>query len=595
MNAVAEAAQTSVTMPSSDLMTAVRRYRSAWITVGFLSAVLSVLQLSGALYMMMVYDSVLPSRSIPTLIGLLMLLVVMYLFQGAFDTMRTRILGDIAAALDKEWSPRVQRAISDAALRGHGIPGDGLTPMRDLENIRSFMSGSGPGTIMDLPWIIFFLGILFLLHVWIGVTALIGAILLLGLTVLTDRAIKAPAAKLSQVAAYRNSMAETNLRHAELLTVLGMRGRMEDRWQNVNRMFLSAQSSLSRSTGVLGGFSKLGRLFLQSAILTVGALLVIDGKASGGVIFASSILSARALAPIDQAIANWRGLAAARIGWRRLSSLLRDVPPEPERQTLLPPPTSRLEVISLFVAPPGTQRMTVQNVSFALEAGSALAIIGASAAGKSSLARAIVGAWRPARGTVRLDGATLDQWPSDILGRSIGYMPQMVELFEGSIADNISRFMPGQNSDAIIAAAKAAGVHDMIVAMPAGYQTPVGHEGTSLSAGQRQRIGLARALYGDPFLVLLDEPNSNLDGAGERALSTAIMSVRERKGIVIVVAHRPSALAAVDQVLVMRDGFADGFGPRDEILEKFLKLPNAAAAQQGGQASPGSPSQQQAA
>lgn len=594
MNAVAESVQGGATVPSSDLMTAVRRYRSAWITVGFLSAVLSVLQLSGALYMMMVYDSVLPSRSIPTLIGLLMLLVVMYLFQGAFDTMRTRILGDIAAALDKEWSPRVQRAISDAALRGHGIPGDGLTPMRDLENIRSFMSGSGPGTIMDLPWIFFFLGILFLLHVWIGVTALIGAILLLGLTVLTDRAIKAPAAKLSQVAAYRNSMAETNLRHAELLTVLGMRGRMEDRWQNVNRMFLSAQSSLARSTGVLGGFSKLGRLFLQSAILTVGALLVIDGKASGGVIFASSILSARALAPIDQAIANWRGLAAARIGWRRLSNLLRDVPPEPERQTLLPPPVSRLEVISLFVAPPGTQRMTVQNVSFALDAGSALAIIGASAAGKSSLARAIVGAWRPARGTVRLDGATLDQWPSDVLGRSIGYMPQMVELFEGSIADNISRFMPGQNSDAIIAAAKAAGVHDMIVAMPAGYQTPVGHEGTSLSAGQRQRIGLARALYGDPFLVLLDEPNSNLDGAGERALSAAIMSVRERKGIAIVVAHRPSALASVDQVLVMRDGCADGFGPRDEILEKFLKLPNAAA-QQGGQASPGSSSQQQAA
>lgn len=344
MTALTTASPPTVEGTGSDLMTAVRRYRAAWITVGFLSAVLSVLQLSGALYMMLVYDSVLPSRSIPTLIGLLILLVGMYAFQGVFDTMRTRILGDIASAMDREWSPRVQRAISDAALRGHAMPGDGLTPMRDLENIRTFMSGSGPGTIMDLPWILFFLGILFLLHVWIGVTALIGAILLLGLTVLTDRAIKAPAAKLSQVAAYRNGMAETNLRHVELLTALGMRSRMEERWQNINRMFLSAQSSLARSTGVLGGLSRLGRLFLQSAILTVGALLVIDGKASGGVIFASSILSARALAPIDQAIANWRAFAAAKIGWRRLSRLLHDIPVEPERQTLLPAPTMRLDV-----------------------------------------------------------------------------------------------------------------------------------------------------------------------------------------------------------------------------------------------------------
>ncbi|MDX3908284.1 MAG: type I secretion system permease/ATPase [Sphingobium sp.] len=593
MSELAPSSESPRAAPASDLMEAVRRYRKAWITVGFLSAVLSVLQLSGALYMMMVYDSVLPSRSIPTLIGLLLMLVVMYVFQGMFDTMRTRILGDIASALDCEWSPRVQRAISDAALRGHAVPGDGLTPMRDLENIRSFMSGTGPGTIMDLPWIVFFLGILFLLHVWLGVTALVGAVLLLGLTLLTDRAIKAPAARLSQVAAYRNSMAETNLRHAELLTVLGMRGRMEERWQNVNRMFLSAQSSLARSTGVLGGFSKLGRMFLQSAILTVGALLVIDGKASGGVIFASSILSGRALAPIDQAIANWRAFAAAKIGWRRLSSLLHDIPPEPERDILLPPPAMRLEVQNLFVAPPGTQRLTVQGVEFTLEAGSALAVIGASAAGKSSLARGLVGAWRPVRGSVRLDGATLDQWPSDVLGRSIGYMPQMVELFDGTIADNISRFMPGQNSDAVIAAAQAAGVHEMIVAMPLGYQTPVGHEGAALSAGQRQRIGLARALYGDPFFVLLDEPNSNLDGAGERALSAAIMSVRVRKGIVIVIAHRPSALAAVDLVMVMREGRVDGFGPRDEILEKFLKLPS--PAQPGGATASSGPSAQQQA
>lgn len=558
----------------SDLGNALRRYRTAWITIGVLSALLNVLQLSGALYMMLVYDSVLPSHSLPSLFGLLALLIVLYVFQGAFETMRTRILGDVATSLDRALSPRVQRAIADASLRGHPMPGDGLAPMRSLENVRAFLSGTGPATLMDLPWIVFFLGILFLLHVWIGVTALVGAVILLALTAFTNRATKEPAERLGEIAAYRNGMAEANLRHAELLTAMGMRKRMEGRWTQVNDLFLSAQASLARTTGVLGGISKLGRLFLQSAILTVGALLVIDGEASGGVIFASSILSGRALAPIDQAIANWRAFAAARLGWERLDELLASVPAEPEVRTILPAPVERLEAQNLYLVAPGTQRITVQDVSFTLQAGSALGIIGPSAAGKSSLARGIMGIWRPARGAVRLDGAALDQWDSDSLGSAIGYMPQMVELLDGTIAENISRFSTEEASAEalaakVIAAAKTAGVHEMIVAMPQGYETQVGPDGAFLSAGQRQRIGLARALYGDPFLVLLDEPNSNLDSDGERALSDAVASVRARGGIAIIVAHRPSALLHAEFIMVMREGRVAAYGRRDEILRNM--------------------------
>jgi ATP-binding cassette subfamily C protein len=501
------------------------------------------------------------------------MVVVVYLFQALFDLMRTRILSDVGGALDREMAPEVQRLISDNAMRGGKQTGDGLIPMRDLDQIRAFLASGGPAALIDLPWIVFFIGVLFLLHYWLGVTALIGAIILIVLTLITDRRTREPIGQLSQIGAVRSGMAESNVRHAEVLSALGMRNRMRDRWLEVNGVYLAAYDRMSHTTGVLGGISKIFRLLLQSLILTVGALLVIDGKASGGVIFASSILAGRALAPVDAAIANWRGFGQARLGWRRINEMLARIPDSGAITTVLPRPTQELTVQGLVVAPPGTQRVTVQNADFSLKAGEALGVIGPSAAGKTSLGRALIGVWRPARGNVRLDGATLDQWHPEALGEFIGYLPQTVELLEGTVAENIARFDPEPDSNAVIAAAQVAGVHEMVVGLPQGYDTPVGADGSQLSAGQRQRIGLARALYKDPFLVLLDEPNSNLDAAGEMALERSVAAIRERGGIAILIAHRPSALAQVSHVCFMRDGRIEAFGPRDEVLDKITAKP----------------------
>ncbi|WP_419809264.1 type I secretion system permease/ATPase [Sphingomonas sp.] len=555
------------------LRQALERYRAAFWTVAALSAVLNVLLLAGSLYMMMVYDSVLPSHSLPTLFSLLAMLAGVYVFQAAFDIMRGRILNDVGSALDREMAPRVQQAISDLSRSGAASGGDGLSPMRDLDQVRGFLASTGPGTLIDLPWIVFFLVILSLLHIWLGVATLVGALVMVGLTILTDRATREPTQRLAQITGYRSGLAESNLRHTEVLTALGMQGRMRDRWLRVNDVYLAAQNQLARSVGTLGGSSRIFRMFLQSGILTVGALLVISGKASGGVIFASSILAGRALAPIDTAIANWRGFAGARAGWRRLNDLFDRVPAATDVMVELPLPKAEVAVQGLVVAPPSTQRVTVQGAEFRLAAGEALAIIGPSAAGKTSLARALIGSWPAVRGTVRFDGATPDQWDRERLGAALGYLPQTVELLDGSVAENIARFVPDAPSDTVIAAARAAGVHEMIVALPQGYDTPVGADGQQLSAGQRQRVGLARALYGDPFLVLLDEPNSNLDAAGEEALEGAIGGVRERGGIAVVIAHRPSALARVSHVLFMRDGRQEAFGPRDEVLAKIVNKP----------------------
>ena len=338
-------------------------------------------------------------------------------------------------------------------------------------------------------------------------------------------------------------------------------------WGDVNRRYMDGQKRMHAVTQ-LSAISRVLRLLLQSGVLGLGAYLVVQGEASGGVIIAASILSARALAPVDQMIANWKNFVSARQGWKRLSELMKKFPVGTALLEL-PRPERNLNVRGVAVAPPGTQKVVVQDVSFSLVAGAGLGIVGPSGSGKSSLSRALVGVWRPARGKVELDGASIDFWRPEIFGRYVGYLPQDVELFEGTVAQNISRFDPEPDSAAILAAAKAAGVHEVIIQLPQGYQSEIGESGSALSGGQRQRIALARALYKDPFLVVLDEPNSNLDLEGERALTQAIASVRARKGIIIVVAHRQSALAAVDQVLLLRGGRAVKFGPRDEVMEQL--------------------------
>ena len=553
----------------SELGEALRACRGAFIGVGLMSCIINLLYLTGSIFMLEVYDRVLPSRSVPTLVGLIILAAGLYMAQGFLDLIRGRILGRIGTALDEALNARVFDSVVRLPLMVGGRS-EGLQPIRDLDNIRSFLGSQGPSAFFDLPWLPLYLAICFAFHVLIGATALAGAIILVSLTLVTEYMSRQPAREAMGLAARRNDLAATSRRNAEVLVAMGMSSRMTQRWTNANEKYLSGNQHASDVIGGLGAIAKVLRMMLQSAVLGVGAYLVIHQEATAGIIIAGSILSARALAPVDLAIAHWKTFVAARQSWERLNTLLEKLPVRSE-PTLLQDPTSRLSVEGVGIAAPGDQRVIVQDVSFALTAGQGLGVIGPSGSGKSSLVRTLVGVWLPFRGKVRLDGAALDQWSSDLLGRHIGYLPQDVELFAGTVAQNIARFDPEAKSDAIIAAAKEAGVHDMIIKMRDGYNTQVGDQGTALSAGQAQRVALARALYGDPFLIVLDEPNSNLDTEGDDALTRAIRSARERGAIVVVVAHRPVGIEAVDQILVLRDGRVQAFGPKDQVLAQVLQ------------------------
>ena len=555
----------------TELGAALNACRSAFIGVGVMSFVINFLYLTGSFFMLEVYDRVLPSRSIPTLVGLIVLAGGLYVVQGVLDLIRSRILIRIGSTLDEMLSQRVYDIVVRLPLLA-GNRAEGLQPLRDLDNIRSFLSGMGPGALFDIPWLPIYLIICFLFHPLIGLTALIGAIILVSLTVLTEYLTHEPLKRSTGLAMRRQDLALASRRNSEVLVAMGMSGRVGKAWEKSNRDYLHSNERASDVAGGLGAIAKVMRMMLQSAVLGVGAYLVINQMATAGIIIAGSILSARALAPVDLAIAHWKGFVAARQSWHRLNRLLgalpKQIPP-----TLLEKPGKKLSVESLTVNPPGEQKIVVQDVSFALEAGQAVGVIGPSGSGKSSLVRALVGVWQPLRGKVRLDGAALDQWSPEVLGRHIGYLPQDVELFSGTIAQNISRFEEAPDSDAIIAAARDAGVHELIIGMRDGYDTQIGDQGSILSAGQAQRIALARALYGNPFLVVLDEPNSNLDSEGDVALNAAVHAVRARGGIIVVVAHRPIGIEAVDQILVLKEGRAQAFGPKEAVLGQVLQRP----------------------
>ncbi|MFH0297251.1 type I secretion system permease/ATPase [Bradyrhizobium sp. 31Argb] len=553
----------------SELGDALRACRAAFIGVGLMSCVINVLYLTGSIFMLEVYDRVLPSRSVPTLVGLVVLAAGLYIAQGVLDLLRGRILGRIGTSLDEAINARVFDTIVRLPLL-MGNRTEGLQPLRDLDNVRSFLGSQGPGAFFDLPWLPLYMAICFAFHWLLGVTALVGAIILITLTLITEFMSRSPAKEAMTLAARRNDLAAASRRNAEVLVAMGMSGRLQRRWSEANENYLAGNQRASDVAGGLGAVAKVLRMMLQSAVLAVGAYLVIFQEATGGIIIAGSILSARALAPIDLAIAHWKGFVAARQSWHRLSRLLQQMPPA-GTQTVLQAPTKRLSVEAVSLAAPGDQRVIVADVAFVLEAGSGVGIIGPSGSGKSSLVRALVGVWMPFRGKVRLDGAALDQWSPDVLGRYVGYLPQDVELFAGTVAQNISRFDAGAKSDDIIAAAKEAGVHEMIIKMREGYDTQVGEQGTALSAGQAQRIALARALYGDPFLIVLDEPNSNLDSEGDEALTRAVRSARERGAVVVVVAHRPIGIEGVDQILVLKEGRIQAFGPKETVLAQVLQ------------------------
>jgi len=553
----------------SELGEALRACRGAFIGVGLMSCVINLLYLTGSIFMLEVYDRVLPSRSVPTLVGLVLIAALLYVAQGVLDLIRGRILGRIGTALDEALNARVFDTVVRLPLMIGGRS-EGLQPLRDLDNVRAFLGSMGPGAFFDLPWLPFYLAICFAFHFMIGITALVGAVILVSLTLVTEYLSRRPAREAMTLAARRNDLASASRRNAEVLVAMGMAGRLSRRWSDANEKYLAGNQNASDVSGGLGAISKVLRMMLQSAVLGTGAYLVIHQEATAGIIIAGSILSARALAPVDLAIAHWKSFIAARQSWHRLNRLLEQMPVR-ATPTQLQNPTTRVSVEALSIAAPGDQRLIVHDVSFALEAGSGLGVIGPSGSGKSSLIRALVGVWLPVRGKVRIDGAALDQWTSDSLGRHIGYLPQDVELFNGTVAQNICRFDPEAKSDGIISAAKEAGVHEMIIKMRDGYNTDVGEQGKALSAGQAQRVALARALYGEPFLIVLDEPNSNLDTEGDEALTRAVRAARERGAIIVVVAHRPIGIEAVDQILVLKDGRLQAFGPKEQVLAQVLQ------------------------
>lgn len=555
--------------PAPDDPVGLRLHESAQRMIGIaaFSGVVNVLMLSGSLYMLQVYDRVIPSRSVATLAGLSVMVLSAYLMQGYFDALRARMLGRVATLFDAGLQEQIHIALATLPLRG-AKPMLMQQPLRDLDQIRTFMSGMGPTAFLDMPWIPIFLIALFLFHPLIGLTALAGTVAIVGMTLLSERLSRGAAKAATDLSAQRQVLADTTQRNAEVIRALGMLDRFTARWARTNERYLRENIRAGDIAANLGAGAKVLRYVLQSGMLGLGAWLVVADRASGGVMIASSIMMGRALAPIEVALSTWKQLVAARQGIKRLRDICQATAPPAAPPVELPRPSRELVVQNLSVGAPGTDRPIVTNVSFALSAGMGLALLGASASGKTSLSRALVGIWPAASGVVRLDGGALDQWRNGDLGRHIGYLPQDVALFDGTVAENICRFDDAAASESILKAAGIAGVHDMILRLPEGYSTRVGTGGMSLSAGQRQRIGLARAVFGDPFLVVLDEPNANLDTDGEQALTHAIQLLRAARSIVIVISHRPSALAALDMALVLYEGKAIAFGRRDEVFAR---------------------------
>ena len=549
-------------MPTG-LQAALISVRSALFATAMASGLINLLMLVGPIFMLQTYDRVLPSRSISTLVGLLLIAMVLLILQAAVDMLRSRLLARMAEMFDETIRADVFDSVHHAAISQPDS--DGLQIMRDLDTVRGFIAGSGLIALCDLPWTPLYIVVCTLFHPLMGLAVAGGAVALALITVAAEMFTRAPTQSLVALASSRRQLAETAFHHADVVHALGMKRRMGDIWSQRSQTYLDGQRVTSDLTGAFGSASRLLRMILQSGVLALGAFLVVKQEATAGVMLAATILSIRALAPIELAIANWRGFIAARASFRRLDEALAAAPAGPEL-TPLPAPRSDLRVTSLTLTAPRSDLIVLHDVSFALQAGGAVAILGPSGSGKSTLARALVGIGSPVRGVIRIDGAALKQWDQLALGPSIGFLPQDVALFRGTVAQNISRFASPPNAERLIAAANEAGVHELILRLPKGYETEVGDGGLMLSGGQRQRIALARALYGDPFLVVLDEPNSNLDSDGERALIRAIARVRARRGIVVVIAHRAALLQAVDHLLVLNGGRMQAFGTTHSVL-----------------------------
>ncbi|MBD9526279.1 type I secretion system permease/ATPase [Paracoccus sp. PAR01] len=556
-----------------DGLSELRRARAgSWRLFGFVglfSFAVNLLMLTGPLFMMQVYDRVLASRSLETLTALFLLVVILFLLMGLLDLARSRVMARVAARFQDRLEGRVfTAALQDGSATGSEAATKG--GMRDLEAVQRLIGSPVLMALFDIPWAPFFLAAVYVFHPLLGAVATAGLVILVGSTLLNQILSRDSLQRAAIASQSSDRMSDLFRDEGELIGALGMRRATFRRWQTARDRATAATIEGQDRAAAFTVFSRSFRLFLQSALLAAGAYLVLRQEVTPGAMIASSILMGRALAPVEQIVGGWPIVQRAQDGWKRLGALLSRRPPAVTR-TPLPRPAARIEVRNLTVVPPGQNVAILRGVSFDIAPGQAMGVIGPSGAGKSTLARALIGAWPVAGGSIRMDGATLDQYDPDVLGSLIGYLPQQVTLFDGTIAENIARLSPEPDPAQIVAAATAAAAHRMILDLPQGYDTPVSQAGGRLSGGQIQRIGLARALYADPVLFVLDEPNSNLDNEGSAALNTAIRSIKARGGAVIIMAHRPAAIHECELLLMMDQGMRRAFGPRDDVLKSMVR------------------------
>jgi ATP-binding cassette subfamily C protein EexD len=567
----------------NNLQAALRACKGSFVSVGFFSFFVNTLMLVPTFYMIQVSGRVVPSSSTSTLIMLTLILTILMATLGSLEWVRSRIMVRISNRLDVLLSRDVYRASFKKALASGGMDASAQS-LNDLTSLRQFLTGNGLFALFDAPWLPVYTAVMFLFHPWFGWMTVGAAVVLIFLAYLTHRYTSNALAEANKQSLTANLHTTKSLRNAEVIESMGMLDTLMGRWAVRQRRVLVLQSSASDKSGIISSISKTFRNWSQSMMLAAGAYLTITHEINPGLMMAGSLLLGRALSPIDQMIGSWKGFVAARMQYQRLNETLEKLHSEPKRMSL-PDPEGHVQVENLVVAPPGAKAAVIRNISFVAPAGSIVGIVGPSAAGKSTLARALLGIWPPQHGTVRLDGADISSWDKQELGPHLGYLPQDIELFEGSISDNIARF--GKvDPEKVVLAARVAGVHEMILQLVDGYDTVIGSDGVNLSGGQRQRIGLARAVYGSPRLIVLDEPNSNLDEVGERALGVALQKIKETGATVFIISHRPNILSRLDRVMVLNAGTLTMYGSRDQVIAELAQQQAKTQAQAQGQAQP---------
>ena len=550
-----------------ELAGALKDVRSYFLYAGLFSAAVNLLMLVPVIYMLQVYDRVMASGSLSTLAMLTLLMAGLLLALGGFEWVRSMILISASNRIESNLRSRVSDATFKRSLMSGGMVSN-AQPVNDLASLRQFLTGNGLFAFFDAPWVPIYIGIMFLFHPWFGFSAIIAVIVMLALTFTNEKITNKKISEANTLAQKVNGQFASNLRNAEVIAAMGMRDAVARKQNKTADEVLILQTNASQQAGLLTSISKSFRMIMQSLMLGLGALLALQQEISPGMVIAGSLLLGRALAPIDLLVQTWKGFSNARVQYGRLGQLLEDIPKEPDTMSL-PAPQGNLSAENLVVIPPGAKSPVVRGVSFQIQAGEALGIVGPSASGKSSLARALLGIWPAYSGAVRLDGADISSWDRTELGPYIGYLPQDIELFDGTISENICRFSEA-SPETIVDAARIAGVHEMILHLPQGYDTVIGAAGGMLSGGQRQRIGLARAVFGNPKLLLLDEPNSNLDEQGEKELVDAIARIKATGCTVIVISHRTMVLHSMDKILVMKEGAVINYGPKDHVLSALM-------------------------